>query len=999
MLGISRNHWIDVRKQLLLLLFIALSAGKNLPAQNPFIHHYTTFDGLPSNTVYYIYQDSKKFIWFATDAGVARYDGTSFTNFRKNDGLSSNEVIRIKGDSSGRIWFFNLNGRLNFFWQNRIFNSTNAPFLDSIKNKIFFNDFFESQDRVIYFYNNEFEIFALNNKNKVEKYETDRKLIKVQTNCKCNDVLGLRYISRNSAGENIAWTRCEIIKLNSQFNTPVKIFNSFNIWKVFPGRNKSYYISAYHNGVFKVTGEFEFKPVPLEINMSYDYRGVTSILEDADGYIWIVTFDKGVYCVYNDRIVRHLDVKEGQSVIQDNENNIWISSMKDGVYKISPYLNAFMHYENSCFQNMGITALDAKPGRGLWFTNGKLIYFLNKNNLFTLNKQVDDIQFNQICQIKNNALIAGEKGSFYYAFNGIVMDPVMKKISYKSFTKILYNFNRIAVNERENEISTIGNLEVFIYTIQKQFLDFSLINIGERVYNIFYNVNDDLIINAKNNYLWRNQKLFPCDYLSRFNHTIITDHLILNDSIELFNIEGDSIYLYNKFSFFNLTAAFGFAVDQQIRNISYREPSLFLATSNNIYKCDHPSNIFLGKPVHLQLVDINFRNIHDIAVNKDSLYIASDDGLTIIPEALIGKITTHTPIPYFQSILINDKETDYSGQEVVSGNNNKITVNYSCINYSSTPILYSYKLDGLDTVWTTGTSRNVVYQSLKRGNYVFQLRVRKPSAAWSVPVECRIIVKAAFWQHPLFYLSLFLLFTGLLIFFIIRRKNIQMKRREIDHQLITLEQKALQSMMNPHFIFNSLGSIQNYLLQKKSGEAALYLSQFARLIRQNLNAINSANINLEEEVDRLQNYLDLEKLRMEDKFDYLIEVDENLEADEILIPSMIIQPFIENAIWHGISTLQEKGLITIRFRKKDNRSLKITIKDNGIGMQKSRSFSQKSEKHFHLGMEMTRRRLDLLGKKHSIDTSIESCEVSPGLPNPGTRIVLVVPISYSEAES
>jgi two-component sensor histidine kinase len=365
---------------------------------------------------------------------------------------------------------------------------------------------------------------------------------------------------------------------------------------------------------------------------------------------------------------------------------------------------------------------------------------------------------------------------------------------------------------------------------------------------------------------------------------------------------------------------------------------------------------------------------------------------------MINKITTHPPIPYFQSILINDKESDLSGQVLLLRNNNKITFNFSCINYSSTPILYSYRLAGLDTAWTSGTSRNVVYQNLNPGNYMFLLRVRKPNAEWSNPVTWKINVKVVFWQHPLFYIALFMICAGLFFLYFLMRKNNQIKRRELDSQLITLEQKALQSMMNPHFIFNSLGSIQNYLLQKKSGEAGLYLSQFARLIRQNLNAINAANINLEEEIDRLKNYLDLEKLRMDNKFDYIIDLDETLEADEILIPSMIIQPFVENAIWHGISPIEEKGVITIKFRKMDEKSLKIIIKDNGVGMKKSRSFSTESEKHIHMGIEMTRRRLELLGKKYSIDTSIECCEVSPGLPNPGTRIVLVVPVSYSDAE-
>lgn len=225
-----------------------------------------------------------------------------------------------------------------------------------------------------------------------------------------------------------------------------------------------------------------------------------------------------------------------------------------------------------------------------------------------------------------------------------------------------------------------------------------------------------------------------------------------------------------------------------------------------------------------------------------------------------------------------------------------------------------------------------------------------------------------------------------------------MKRIKLDHQLITLEQKALQSMMNPHFIFNSLGSIQNFILQKKSGEAGLYLAQFARLIRQNLNATNSASINLEEEIDRLRNYLDLEKLRMENKFDYKIEVDQKLEALEVLIPSMIIQPLVENSIWHGIAAMEEQGMIRILFEWVSQRSVMIIIEDNGIGIRQSTDNPLKTEKHLHLGMEMTRKRLDILSKKFRVPTSIDIYETFPGSPNPGTKIVLIVPVSFSDAE-
>jgi LytS/YehU family sensor histidine kinase len=346
---------------------------------------------------------------------------------------------------------------------------------------------------------------------------------------------------------------------------------------------------------------------------------------------------------------------------------------------------------------------------------------------------------------------------------------------------------------------------------------------------------------------------------------------------------------------------------------------------------------------------------------------------------------------------VNDREADPESREVRLTGANRVAFTFSCINYSSSPTLYSYKMTGLDSTWTTVTSRTVIYQNLSRGNYVFLLRACKPTEAWSVPVECRIVIKATFWQHPLTYLMLSVMVVALLVIFIIRRKNNQLKHQETDHQLILLEQKALQSMMNPHFIFNSLGSIQNFLLQQKSGEAALYLSQFARLIRQNLNSVKEAMINLDEETDRLKNYLDLERLRMEDKFECRIDVDENIDADEILIPSMIIQPFVENSIWHGLSSFDSKGLVTICFSLHNEKSLRVIIEDNGIGIKKAQTFQMKGEQHLNLGMEMTRKRLELLGRKYVVKTWIEFSEAFPGNPNPGTKVVMILPFVYFDS--
>jgi LytS/YehU family sensor histidine kinase len=238
----------------------------------------------------------------------------------------------------------------------------------------------------------------------------------------------------------------------------------------------------------------------------------------------------------------------------------------------------------------------------------------------------------------------------------------------------------------------------------------------------------------------------------------------------------------------------------------------------------------------------------------------------------------------------------------------------------------------------------------------------------------------------------------MILLIVIYRKNLQLRNIEREHQLVTLEQKALQSMMNPHFLFNALGSIQHYLLQNRPAEAGLYLSQFARLVRQNIHGVNSPMLSLEAEIDRLKNYLDLEKMRMKDRFDYKFEMDEEIMDDAVMIPSMIIQPFVENSILHGISPLEKGGLITISFSMVTDKSIRIIIEDNGVGINQSKAFKSDRPDHLHLSMEMTKKRIEILGKKYKVNTSLEVTEAFPGNAQPGTRIGIVLPVSYQKTE-
>jgi len=162
-----------------------------------------------------------------------------------------------------------------------------------------------------------------------------------------------------------------------------------------------------------------------------------------------------------------------------------------------------------------------------------------------------------------------------------------------------------------------------------------------------------------------------------------------------------------------------------------------------------------------------------------------------------------------------------------------------------------------------------------------------------------------------------------------------------------------------------------------------------------LNAINAPMIALDEEIDRLRNYIDLENKRLENKFEYSIEIDELLEDDRIYIPSMIIQPVVENSIWHGLATLDETGEIKISFKSYTSKSLKVVIEDNGIGLKKSSEYSAKSSQHQHLGMQIIQKRLHLLSKKYQIELGINYSEKSPGQSCPGAMAEIILPFVLS----
>lgn len=308
--------------------------------------------------------------------------------------------------------------------------------------------------------------------------------------------------------------------------------------------------------------------------------------------------------------------------------------------------------------------------------------------------------------------------------------------------------------------------------------------------------------------------------------------------------------------------------------------------------------------------------------------------------------------------------------------------------------LYAYKLEHFDDEWIYTTSKNRIarYTNVDPGNYTFCVKAANSDGIWNeTGIRIPLIIKPPFWKTT-WFIILEILFLALTIIFIIKYRE---KKIIEKNQFQLLEQKLLRSQMNPHFIFNSLSSIQSFIFENNPIEAGSYLSRFAELIRSILYNSREEFITIEKEIKTLQNYLDLQQLRYNKKFDYILDVDPLIQPDVIQIPPMLAQPFIENAIEHGIMHLEEQGFISVSFTlmaEKD--SVLLLIEDNGIGIKASKKIkSEKPKTHTSLATVIANERIDIFNKgqkKKQFIMEIDDIKDTDGKVK-GTKVKFLIP--------
>lgn len=383
---------------------------------------------------------------------------------------------------------------------------------------------------------------------------------------------------------------------------------------------------------------------------------------------------------------------------------------------------------------------------------------------------------------------------------------------------------------------------------------------------------------------------------------------------------------------------------------------------------------------------------------RRSFYMSADEYIVKFP-ADHSAYSHYSSDLIIQELVINDKYFFQPGNLVhLSYNENNFLINYTVIDFEKNNYQFAYKLNNADNWISLGGQRSLNLNNLQPGKYLIQLKATGKSGDEKL-AAFTVFIAPPFWKTWWFVVACAVVLAGILYLAYQRRIKQVKQKANIDKLLAQTEMKALHAQMNPHFIFNSLNSIREMILNNENNEASRYLSKFAHLIRITLDQSGSAFVSLRNTIDYLQRYIEMEQIR-NDNFTCRIQADDELDQDEIMLPPMLIQPFAENAIWHASPGKNTRTLINIEF-KKMNRQLICIIDDNGTGIERSLQ-KRMADPNLHkpVGISNIRQRIQLLNEKYQLQSSvtIEDKSLLSNSTESGTRVTIHLPIEINTHE-
>jgi ligand-binding sensor domain-containing protein len=939
--------------------------------------NYTTDNGLAASQVSGMCQDNYGYLWFSTLGGVSRFDGVEFKNYNTANGLLNNQVRSIFHDSEGRIWFGCMGG-YSVFEKNRFSSKTFNGNLAQT-NLVAITEFPKNT------------IWLLFERNTIVKF-TGKKF----------ETFILPDTMVREARDFVKWKDDQLMIAtdNGVYSFNIKT-NKFNKLPGFDNLNCSYItastnnlaISTFGDGLFIYESNHIKQVLTKESGLTVD--AIRHLFYDDENNLWVSTIS-GVSLIKPDLKITNFNTSNGlmdnniRFTAQDNEGNIWFGTDGKGIIKFTG--KSVLNYTRAdgLASDFVMSILQAHNGAYWFAAYGGGVTVMKDGKLTTFNEDKDGLANNVVWSLAETpdekiwmgtsaglSVYDGKKINSYYTENGLLSDKI---------TSLYVDKNG------KLWIGNKGGLNNFYNNEFHSFAEKSGIAGG----NIRSIVADDY------GYLWLGGSagLFRFDgqraVLYKFNkkaddNTIFSLRFDARKNLWVGTREG--VYLFRSGNFIpikfpneDISGSINFLMDDK--------ENLWLGTNNGIFEFDleeyYKNDTVIVKSFGRN-EGLKGRETNMNAVYKDhynNLWFGTDGGLVKIGKERFTINSKSLPFVHINDVkilferpnwkkLTKDSLNDFGFPDYVSVkyNQNHFTFYFTGISHTQPQLIkYKFMLEGHDQAWCHPTeTRYITYTNLQPGLYKFKVLAQNANGFWSkTPATFEFFIVAPFWKTWWFY-SLCGLVVVLALYALWQFRMRQLKRKNQTMQLfyksklLSLEQQSLNASMNRHFIFNSLNSIQYYINKQDKLEANKYLTNFAKLIRKNLDSSISGDLHpLSEEIERIKLYLSLETMRFKDRFDFEICISPDLNPDTILIPPMLFQPYIENSIWHGILPKEDyMGHIKINIssKKNDNQLVEIEILDDGIGI--STSLNNKIETgstHISRGIEITSGRLSLLKK-------------------------------------
>lgn len=437
-----------------------------------------------------------------------------------------------------------------------------------------------------------------------------------------------------------------------------------------------------------------------------------------------------------------------------------------------------------------------------------------------------------------------------------------------------------------------------------------------------------------------------------------------------------------------------FDFQEAFDHIAQNDQFLFLASDRELIRFDLLSQ---ERKVISESDGLLAEEILDIHLVGDKLLVLNDQQLQLL-DLNVSPHPTALPRLHIKSFWVNDQKVPASMLSSLDYQQNKVGLEFNSYHLSSLgeeEVAYRFSKD---SSWTKrpGKQGFLEFPQLTDGDYQLHLKCCSTDGICSPITTINFSIEQAWFRTIWFYIGCFLLIvlSVILIARGIINNNLFVERLKRDKEIAEKERqlskiKAIQAQMNPHFVFNALNSIQDYILSNQKDLASEYLADFADLVRSYLKQTQKDEIEIEEEINTLYEYLKLEKLRLGEKFDYQISfLDKEEEIRAIHIPVMLIQPFVENAIKHGLLPQKGDRKLLIQFSLNEDK-LEIMIADNGIGIKSSLSQAKKA-KGLSFGNKAVQDKIDLLNKHHELNLKVRVLEGFNQEKPEGTRVILSI---------